>query len=151
MILRNNFISGQTRQFFLSEKIQIKSKTFHNKQNSLIKSLNSYSDNNLLIDKNWTIINQLNKEKVVKLKSKKLIIYPYSISNNLLKEVLLKFGVKFVLTNEIKKANLIIGLKKHLRQNFKLKSLAKQKNIPIYTVNQLSFYQVSKLIKFICL
>ena len=151
LILRNNFISGQTRQFFLSEKIQIKSKTFHNKQNSLIKSLNSYSDNNLLIDKNWTIINQLNKEKVVKLKSKKLIIYPYSISNNLLKEVLLKFGVKFVLTNEIKKANLIIGLKKHLRQNFKLKSLAKQKNIPIYTVNQLSFYQVSKLIKFICL
>ena len=59
--------------------------------------------------------------------------------------------MKFVLTNEIKKANLIIGLKKHLRQNFKLKNLAKQKNIPIYTVNQLSFYQVSKLIQFICL
>jgi hypothetical protein len=30
-------------------------------------------------------------------------------------------GFKFVLTNEIKKANLIIGLKKHLKQNFKLK------------------------------
>ena len=151
LLLRNNFISGQTRQFFLSEKIQIKSKTLHNKQNYSIKSLNSYSDNNLFFDKNWTIINQLNKEKVVNLKSKKLIIYPYSISNNLLKEVLLKFGVKFVLTNEIKKANLIIGLRRHLRQNFKLKNLAKQKNIPIYTVNQLSFYQVSKLIQFICL
>ena len=126
-------------------------KTFHNQKNSLIKSLDIFSDNNLLLKKNWTLINQLNKEKVVNLKSKKLIIYPYSISNNLLKEVLLKFGVKFVLTNEIKKANLIIGLKKHLRQNFKLKNLAKQKNIPIYTVNQLSFYQVSKLIQFICL
>ena len=101
--------------------------------------------------KNWTLMNQFNKEKIVNLKSKKLIIYPYSISNNLLKEVLLKFGVKFVLTNEIKNANLIIGLKKHLRQNLKLKNLAKQKNIPIYTVNQLSFYQVSKLIQFICL
>jgi hypothetical protein len=41
-------------------------------------------------------------------------------------------GFKFVLTNEIKKANLIIGLKKHLKQNFKLINLAKQKNIPIY-------------------
>ncbi len=151
LLLRNNFISGQTRQFFLSEKIQIKSKTFHNQQNSLVKSLDTFSDNNLLLKKNWTLMNQLNKEKVVNLKSKKLIIYPYSISNNLLKEVLLKFGVKFVLTNEIKKANLIIGLKKHLKQNFKLKNLAKQKNIPIYTVNQLSFYQISKLIQFICL
>jgi hypothetical protein len=67
-----------------------------------------------------------------------------------LKEVLLKMGFKFVLTNEIKKASLIIGLKKHLKQNFKLINLAKQKNIPIYTLNQVSFYQISKLIQFLC-
>jgi hypothetical protein len=42
-------------------------------------------------------------KKSFKLKSKKLVIYPYSLSNNLLKEVLLKMGLKFVLTNEIKK------------------------------------------------
>jgi hypothetical protein len=58
-------------------------------------------------------------------------------------------GFKFVLTNEIRKASLIIGLKKHLKQNFKLINLAKQKNIPIYTLNQVSFYQVSKLIQFL--
>jgi len=58
-------------------------------------------------------------------------------------------GFKFLLTNEIKKASLIIGLKKHLRQNFQLKNLAKQKNIPIYTLNQVSFYQVTKLVQFI--
>ena len=56
---------------------------------------------------------------------------------------------KFVLTNEIRKANLIIGLKKHLKQNFKLISLAKQKDIPIYSLNQVSFYQVSKLLQFL--
>ena len=56
-------------------------------------------------------------------------------------------GVKFILTNDIKKASLIIGLKKHLKQNFKLKNLAKQKNIPIYTLNQLSFYQLTKFIQ----
>ena len=58
-------------------------------------------------------------------------------------------GLKFILTNEIKKASLIIGLKKHLKQNFKLTSLAKQKNIPIYALNQISVYQVTKLIQFI--
>jgi hypothetical protein len=34
-------------------------------------------------------------------------------------------------------------------QNFKLKNLAKQRNIPIYTLNQVSFYQVTKLVQFI--
>ena len=58
-------------------------------------------------------------------------------------------GIKFVLTNDIQKASLIIGLKKHLKQNFKLKTLAKQKNIPIYLLNQLNFYQLTKLIKLI--
>jgi len=96
------------------------------------------------------LINQEKDEKFLKLKSKNLVIYPYSLSNNLLKEVLLKMGFKFVLTNEIRKATLIIGLRKHLRQNSKLIKLAKQKNIPIYTFNQISFYQVSKLIQFLC-
>ena len=98
---------------------------------------------------NWGLLNQPKDEKSLQLKSKKLVIYPYSLSNNLLKEVLLKMDFKFVLTNEIRKANLIIGLKKHLKQNFKLIHLAKQKNIPIYSLNQVSFYQISKLIQFL--
>jgi len=150
LFLRNNFTIGQVREFYLSEKVKIKSRKFHNQQNSLMKQLDAFDDNSSILNKNWISINQLRGEQIHKLKSKKLIIYPYSLSNNLLKEILLKFGVKFVLTNEIKKANLIIGLKKHLKQNFKLTSLAKQKNIPIYTLNQISFYQVSKLIEFIC-
>ena len=95
------------------------------------------------------LISPVKMEKSLQLKSKKLVIYPYSLSNNLLKEVLLKMEFKFVLTNEIRKANLIIGLKKHLKQNFKLISLAKQKDIPIYSLNQVSFYQISKLIQFL--
>ena len=83
------------------------------------------------------------------LKPKKLVIYPYSLSNNLMKEVILKIGFKVVLTKEIKKATIIIGLKKHLRQNYKLKKLAKQTNISIYAVKQNSVYQVIKLIQFI--
>ena len=92
-------------------------------------------------------MNQLKNQKSFKLQTKKLIIYPYSLSSNLLKEVLLKMGFTFVLTNEIKKASLIIGLKKHLKQNFKLISLAKQKNIPIYGLNQVNIYQITKLLQ----
>jgi stage III sporulation protein SpoIIIAA len=148
--LRGNFTIGQIRQFSLAEKIKIKSKKLYSYQNSVLKMRNNLNDSFLLANSNWISINKIKDKKSLKLKSRKLIIYPYSLSNNLLKEVLLKMGFKFILTNEIRKASLIIGLKKHLRQNFKLTSLAKQKNIPIYSLNQVSFYQISKLIQFLC-
>jgi len=150
LFLRGNFTIGQIRQFSLAEKIKIKSKKFHSYQNLLLKTRNNLNDSFLLTSNNWISINKVKDKKSLKLKSKKLVIYPYSLSNNLLKEVLLKMGFKFVLTNEIRKASLIIGLKKHLKQNFKLTNLAKQKNIPIYSLNQVSFYQISKLIQFLC-
>ena len=134
----------------MTEKIKIKSKRFQSYHNTLLKNHANFNDPLALTNQNWVFMNQAKDEKFLKLKSKKLIIYPYSLSNNLLKEVLSKMGLKFVLTNEIRKASLIIGLKKHLKQNFKLTSLAKQKNIPIYSLNQLSFYQISKLIQFLC-
>ena len=146
LFLRGNFTIGQIRQFYVTEKIKIKCQKVQNYQNSLINNLNRSLP---LPNKNWIIMNQLKDKKSLKLESKKLVIYPYSLSNNLLKEVLLKMGLKFVLTNEIKKASLIIGLKKHLKQNFKLTNLATQKNIPIYALNQVSFYQVTKFIQFI--
>ena len=146
LFLRANFTIGQIRQFYLTEKIKIKCQKVQNYQNSLVNN----SNNSLsLPNKNWTLMNKLKDKQSSKLECKKLVIYPYSLSNNLLKEVLLKMGLKFVLTNEIKKASLIIGLKKHLKQNFKLTNLATQKNIPIYALNQISVYQVTKLIQFI--
>ena len=151
LFLRGNFIIGQVRQFSLTEKIKLKCQRFQYYQNSLLKTQNNLIDSTHLINKNWISINKPKDEKSLKLNSKRLVIYPYSLSKNLLKEVLLKMGFKFVLTNEIKKANLIIGLKKHLKQNLKLKNLADQKNIPIYTLNQVSLYQVTKLIKYITL
>ena len=147
--LRGNFTIGQTREFFLVEKTKIKSKRLHNAQNFLLKNQTISNDSTILLNKNWVSVNQLKDDKSFLLKSKKLVIYSYSLSNNLLKEVLLKMGFKFILTNEIKKANLIIGLKKHLKQNFNLINLAKQKNIPIYALNQISFYQISKLVQFL--
>jgi stage III sporulation protein SpoIIIAA len=150
LLLRGNFTLGQTRQFSLTEKIKIKSQKFNSYQNSLLKNRTNLNDSFLLTTHNWNSINKLRDKKILKLSSKNLVIYPYSLSNNLLKEVWLKMGFKFVLTNEIRKASLIIGLKKHLKQNSKLVSLAKQKNIPIYYLNQVSLYQISKLIQFLC-
>lgn len=151
LFLRGNFAISQTRQFSLVEKVRIKSKKLQNHNSSLLNTQNNSNNLSSFYQNNWISINKAKDEKSLKLKLKKLVIYPYSLSNNVLKEVLLKMGFKFVLTNEIRKASLIIGLKKHLKQNFKLTNLARQKNIPIYSLNQVSFYQVSKLIQFLYL
>ena len=149
LFLRGIFTISQVRQFTLTEKIQVKCQKFQNYQNLLVKHQNNVNESGDIINKNWSLINKPKDEKFLKFKSKKLIIYPYSLSHNLLKEALFKMGVKFVLTNDIKKASVIIGLKKHLKQNFTLKNLAKQKTIPIYTLNQLTFYQLIRFIQFI--
>lgn len=148
--LRGSFLVGQIRRFSLNEKVIISSKRFQTLQGSFSKTRSSLTDSASLGTKNWVFINQKQNETSLKLKSKKLVIYPYSLSNNLLKEVLLKMDFKFILTNEIRKADLVIGLKKHLKQNFRLIKLAKQKDIPIYSLNEVSFYQVSKLIQCLC-
>ena len=157
LLLRENFSIGQIRHFSLNEKIKIKCQRFQTNYSSLVKNRSNFTDSTFfnesktLPNKNWVLLNQPADEKPLRLQSKKLVIYPYSLSSNLLKEVLLKMGFKFILTNEIKKASLIIGLKKHLKQNFKLKSLAEQRNIPIYSLNQVSIYQVTKLVQYLSL
>ena len=147
LLLRNNFGIRQVRQFNSSEKIKIKCQKVQSHQNSLIANPNNLNPTFFKINKNWVFKNQFKSQKSLNLESRKLIIYPYSFSPNLLKELLLKTKLKFVLTNDIKKANLIIGLKKHLKQNFKLRNLAKQKNIPIYALNHISLYQITKMIQ----
>lgn len=142
--LGGSFTIGQIRHFDSTEKIRIKYYQTQNYRNSVWKSRNPSL---LTTHKNWIFINQFKNQKSLKLRTKTLIIYPYSLSSNLLKEVLLKMGFSFVLTNEIKKASLIIGFKKHLKQNFKLLHLAKQKNIPIYGLNQVNLYQITKLLQ----
>jgi stage III sporulation protein SpoIIIAA len=149
LFLRGNFGIGQIRKFYLTEKIEIKCDKIQTYQNSLINGSSNLNNSFLTTNKNWILMNQFKDQKSLNLRSKKLVIYPYSLSYNLLKEILLKTGLKFVLTNEIKKASLILGLKKHLKKNFKLINLAKQKNIPIYALNQVSLYQITKIIQLI--
>ena len=101
------------------------------------------------IHRNWFEIDKSKTLDLLTLKNRTVIIYPYSLSKNLIREILIKLGDKIIITTQIKQANLIIGLKKHLRQNFRLKSLATKQNIPIYTINQRSIYQIMRLLQFL--
>ena len=114
----------------------------------LVKNSRFLNQEMISIHKNWFEINKTNSLSSLALKNTTLIIYPYSLSKNLIREILIKLGDKIIITSQIKQANLIIGLKKHLRQNFRLKNLAHKRNIPIYTINQRSIYQIMRLLQF---
>ena len=139
LLLRGNSFIKQIRSFSITEKIQIRGEQTKPKYSSSLK--NKFN----LIEHGWVYINQPKRYELIKLKSKILVIYSYSLSNNLLKEVLLKLKIKFLLTNEINKASIIIGLKKHIRKNFSLTKLADKFNIPIYSINYINYYQLTRL------
>ena len=145
LLLRNVYGNKQIRQLDLPKKVGIRCQNSNFYPNILIKN----SSNSPKNEKVWKQMNQLSSQQSLKMGSKNLIIYSYSISNNFIKEAMSKVNIPFVLTNDIKKASLIIGLKKHLQYNLNLKKLAQQKQIPIYSLNQLSIYQFLKLIQII--
>ena len=129
---------------------RLKSKKLQSQQNLLLKKESNLRSSLFLSENNRFYVNQIKNEKSFKLKIKKeVLIYPYSLSSNLIKEVLLRMGLKFVLTNKLIKASFIIGMKKHLKQNPKFIHLANQKNIPLYSLDQENFYQISKLLQVI--
>lgn len=148
LLLRGDFVTAQKRELVLREKTTIRCETFQT--NTLLNSseLPNFSS---VPSKSWGMVNQKKDSRSINLTHKKLVIYSYLLSYNLLKEVISKLEVDIILTKEIKKASLIVGLKKHIKQNPKLQRLAKKRNIPIYTINQSSLYQIAKLIQFIML
>lgn len=147
LVLRN--ISGmeQIRQLSLPEKVEIKCQNSPSSSNFFLKQSKNFSNNIPYFERFWTEINSLNNQQSLQVGSKQLVIYAYSISNNFIKEALSKLNVRFMVTNNIQNASLIIGFKKHLKQNLKLKRLAQEKQIPIYSITQLSIYQFLKILQ----
>ncbi len=143
LLLRNGLENEQIRKISLPEKVKIRC------QNSDfdLKSPRNFARNINSSKRMWTKVNSFNSKIPLKMASKNLVIYSYSISTNFIKEAMGRVNIRLILTNDIRKASLIIGLKKHLKNNLKLKKLAQQKQIPIYSLNQLSIYQFLKLIQ----
>lgn len=147
LILRDISAKEQIRQNYLPEKVEIKCQETNLYSNFIFKNLQNANSDIIGSTQLWIELNQLTNVRSLPITSKSLVIYCYSISNNFIKEAMTKLNIKFALTNDIKKASLIVGLKKHLKSNLKLKQLAEQKQIPIYALNQLSIYQFLKLIQ----
>jgi stage III sporulation protein SpoIIIAA len=145
LLLRGQFVITQNRVFIQNQKTSIKYKNFQS--TTLFNNL--HASDTFRNSQSWSFLNNKTPTSFRNREQTTLVIYSYSLSFNLLKEVITKLNLNITLTKELKKASLIIGLKKHLNQNLKLQKLADQKKIPIYGVNRSSIYQITKLLQFI--
>ena len=145
-LLQNEFLISQTRQFTQTDKIEIRYNNLKNYSSLVSKQRQDRTDLISSMKNNWNMINNKENSKIYQLSSQSIRIYAYSISRNFLTESFLKFNRNISLTKDINTANIIIGLKKHLKNNLQLKNLAANKKIPIYSFNQISLYQLAKFI-----
>lgn len=142
LILRKDYYSSQTRELKSNKYMYICYKQLELSQ----FPVNIYSNLNwFLLDSTWKIMNCSNKMHSRSFNSKKLSIYNLSFSKNLMYEAFCNLESKFIFTNFVKKADIILALKKHLKKNLKLKKLSKQYYIKIYILDQKSLYQIVKL------
>jgi nucleoside-triphosphatase THEP1 len=146
-LLRGDSLTLQVRHPLINRRTNIKYKKVKKNLLSPLKNSNNIKNIILSNSNNWTILNQKTQIRSKNLRVQKLIIYPYSLSNSLVKEAGCKLGFKLLLTKEVKKATIIIGLKKHLKHNFKLRRLAEKRNITVFNLNQSSIYQLTKLFR----
>ena len=146
-LLCRDFLFSQIRHLSTNNKTIIKHKKIKKDSLSFIKNSTDFKKLILRKQNSWTILNQKSHVQSKNLRLKSLLIYNYSLTNNLVKEAGYRLGFRLLLTKEIKKATIIIGFKKHLRQNINLKKIAKRQNIPVFTLNRNSVYQLVKLLQ----
>ena len=136
--LRMNSVRVQSREYILPAKIRIQSKVIQ----SNYDSSNIYGNKNKL--NQWLSTHTSHGPNF---QFFDLVIYTYSLPNNLIQEIFIRLRFKIKITKQISKADLILGSKKHIRQNFNLKRIASSQKIPLYTINSVSFYQIKKVLR----
>jgi len=103
LLLRENSSIVQIRESKINEKIVIKYNRLPTNTDILFQP---FKDLNSIKFKNWDIVNKYNNLKFNNVKTNQILIYTYSLSNNLMKEAVAKMGIKLILTKEIKKSDI---------------------------------------------
>ena len=147
LLLRGNFAITQVRQLSRNQKTTIKYKKLQIDSFSLVRNFPSRKNQSRHFYNNW--YRPISHTTLQNLKSQKPFIFIYSMSPNLIHEIFKKFQFQFIITKEIQKTSLIIGSPYHLKENVKLRNLAKNYNIPIFCANNLNVYQIANFAKYL--
>ena len=153
---------NQKEKWFVHENIDQSVDFLLQKQNLFLQSRVIKENNKVIIDqkifekneladninKNFFWKANLNKNNEQQLKNFKseIYIYSYSVSISKVQQICKSFCFNAFFTKDIYKADAILALKSYVKENKKLRQMAKIRQIPIYTIKKNTPPQIAKTI-----
>nr|YP_009244232.1 hypothetical protein Gvag_010 [Gelidium vagum]AMK96474.1 hypothetical protein Gvag_010 [Gelidium vagum] len=79
--------------------------------------------------------------------NKVIVVYAYSVSIEILKSAIQTLNSPIVITQDIVKADIILALRSHVKQNNKLRQIAKSMQLIIYTIHSSTITNIIRALK----
>lgn len=76
-----------------------------------------------------------------------LHIYPYGVSRHQLEQVIRVLNLPVVLTKDMDSADAVLGLRSHVKNHGKLRSIAKSRQVPIHAVKSSTIPQITRALR----
>ena len=87
-----------------------------------------------------------NSSKMIQSKPNVVSIFTYSVSNNLVRKCSQSLSLDIKLTENMNEAEIVLGLKSHLKDNLLLVLSAKKLGIPIYSIQKNTMPQITQIL-----
>lgn len=113
---------------YLSESNKAKISIYNNRQVNLNNSLNINS------------FSSINKNNII-------FIYPYSINIHHIEAAISIIQLPFRVTRDIVSADVILAIRSNVKQNIKLRQIAKARHITIYTIHSSNILNITRALK----
>nr|YP_009296162.1 hypothetical protein Sebd_010 [Sebdenia flabellata]AOM65097.1 hypothetical protein Sebd_010 [Sebdenia flabellata] len=92
--------------------------------------------------------NQINDKNIISINdSKIMLIYPYSVNLQQIEATIHTLQLPFAVTRDLIKADIILSLRSNIKQNTKLRQIAKAKQITIYTIHSSTISNITRALK----
>nr|QCI07987.1 hypothetical protein [Plumaria plumosa] len=130
----------------------------HNNMNMKIKKKSLYEENQLadnlqkndsnFIDSSYVSRDNISRNLLVKSINKNFILlYPYSLNIKLIEKVINNLKSSVLLTRDIMKADIILALRSNIKNNAKIRQIAKSRKIIIYTIHSSTVNNINRALK----
>ena len=121
-------------------------------KNSFDTSLTSINVSNGIQKKNILHVNRSPNnlalvDELTELDQKSIVLYTYSVNIQLLESSIKSLKSSIVITQDIIKADVILALRSHVKQNTKLRQIAKSKQLTIYTIHSSTIANITRALK----
>jgi len=78
-----------------------------------------------------------------------LHVYPYGISRSQLEQVIRVLNLPVILTKEMDSADVVLGLRSHVKNHSKIRSIARARHVPIHGIKSSTMPQISRALRYL--